>query len=178
MAAGFERHARPFAWGDRGFGISVRGGRDRWGVLRALFGKMGFSLMKGRKSAPAESERPAKRCPPPPSWLSPHAKKEWKRAAKELHGRKLLADDVLATLESYCVAVGLVRECEELMAKEGRIVASESGPKPHPAFRMQQAAMREVRLYAAELGLTPHRRGAKGGESEDDNGGWDSDLLS
>jgi P27 family predicted phage terminase small subunit len=139
---------------------------------------MGFSLMKGRKSAPVESERPAKRCPPPPSWLPQHAKKEWKRAAKELHGRKLLADDVLATLESYCVAVGQVRECEELMAAEGRIIKTENGPKPHPAFRMQQAAMREGRLHAAELGLTPHRRGVKGGESEDDNGGWDSDLLS
>ncbi|KAA0597363.1 phage terminase small subunit P27 family [Azospirillum lipoferum] len=112
----------------------------------------------------------ADRCPSPPSWLPQNAKKEWKRAAKELHGRKLLADDVLATLESYCVAVGQVRECEELMATEGRIVKTETGPKPHPAFRMQQGAMREARLLAAELGLTPHRRySGTNAEKEEDN---------
>lgn len=133
--------------------------------------------MKGRKSSPTEAERPMKRCPSPPSWLSAHAKREWKRAAKELHGRKLLSDDTLATLESYCVAVGQVRECEELMTAEGRIVSTDKGPKPHPAFRMQGAAMREARLLAAELALTPHRRGVKGGGDEDESDGWDSDLL-
>jgi len=138
---------------------------------------MGFSSVKGRKSAPVEAERPTKRCPAPPSWLPPHAKKEWKRAAKELHGRKLLSDDTLATLESYCVAVGQVRECEEVMTTEGRIIASEKGPKPHPAFRMQGAAMREARLLAAELGLTPHRRGVKGAGEGDEGDGWDADLL-
>ncbi|ESR25256.1 hypothetical protein N177_1773 [Lutibaculum baratangense AMV1] len=85
--------------------------------------------------------------------------------------------DTLATLESYCVAVGMVRETEEIMGREGRMVTTENGPKPHPAFRMQSAAMREARLLAAELGLTPHRRGSKGKDEGMSNDNWDADLL-
>lgn len=118
---------------------------------------------------------PGKR-PAAPSWLSAHAKAEWNRAAPQLHSRGLLTPDSLATLESYCIAVGAVRELEETMQVEGRIVKGEDGPKTHPAFRMQGAAMREARLLASELGLTPHRRGG-GKEKEGAADGWDADLL-
>lgn len=116
------------------------------------------------------------KCPPAPAWLAKHAKAEWKRTAPQLHGRGLLSPDTLATLESYCAAVGMVRETEETMQREGRTIDTDKGPKAHPAFRIQTAAMREARLCAAELGLTPHRRGksdAKGPAAD----GWDSDLL-
>lgn len=83
----------------------------------------------------------------------------------------------MASLESYCVAVGMVREAEEIMAVEGRIVTTENGTKPHPAFRMQSSSMREARLLAAELGLTPHRRGMKGKDNVKKDDDWDSDLL-
>lgn len=135
--------------------------------------------MKGRKpklqlieggSAPG-------RCPAPPSWLPMHAKREWKRSAPELQRRKLLTPETLATLESYCVAVGQVRECEEIMAAEGRLVVSDDIQKPHPAFKMQQAAMREARLLAAELALTPQRQATKGRMEEDKGNGWAADLL-
>ena len=115
-------------------------------------------------------------CPVAPSWLTPQAKAEWKRSAPQLHARKLLTPDTLATLESYCIAIGLVRECEDIMSREGRMVEGEDGQKPHPAFKMQGAAMREARLLAAELGLTPHRRGVKG-KDEGGGGAWDADLL-
>ena len=116
------------------------------------------------------------RCPVAPSWLTQQATAEWKRSAPQLHARKLLTPDTLATLENYCIAIGLVRECEDIMSREGRMVDGEDGQKPHPAFKMQGAAMREARLLAAELGLTPHRRGTKG-KDEGGGGGWDSDLL-
>lgn len=152
---------------------------------------MGFLAVKGVKGAAVEAANPPKRCPAPPSWLAPHAKKEWKRAGKELHTRGLLADDMLATLESYCIAVGQVREFEETMRAEGRTVKVfkevtglegkteliEVGVKVHPAFRMQGNAMREARLLAAELSLTPHRRGLKGNPEGGDDDGWDPDLL-
>lgn len=135
--------------------------------------------MKGRKPKLAVIDGGTVRgkCPSAPGWLTAQAKAEWKRAAPELHGRNLLSADTLATLESYCVAVGVVRETEEIMAREGRITQSEKGSQPHPAFRMQSAAMREARLLAAELGLTPHRRGAKAKDEGKTNNGWDTDLL-
>lgn len=134
--------------------------------------------MKGRKPklAVIDGDYAPGRCPSAPTWLSSQAKAEWKRAAPQLHGRKLLSADTLATLESYCVAVGIVRECEEIMGREGRMVETEDGSKPHPAFKMQSAAMREARLLATELGLTPHRRGTKGKEGNSSDG-WDADLL-
>jgi P27 family predicted phage terminase small subunit len=135
--------------------------------------------MKGRKPAlaPVEGSRIAGRCPASPSWLSDHAKAEWRRAAPELQGRGLLHPDSIATLESYCVAVGTVRECEARMIEDGRLLTSPDGLMPHPSFRMQMAAMREARLLAAELGLTPHRRGKGETEKKDAGDGWDSDLL-
>ena len=45
---------------------------------------------------------------------------------------------------------------------------------PHPAFKMQVAAMREARLLAAELRIT---REAVADPSEGKGDGWDSDLL-
>lgn len=135
--------------------------------------------MKGRKPKLTVIDGGTVRgkCPSAPSWLTPQAKAEWKRAAPELHGRNLLSADTMATLESYCVAAGMVRETEEIMGREGRLIDTENGPKPHPAFRMQSAAMREARLLAAELGLTPHRRGVKGKDEGKSNNGWDADLL-
>lgn len=134
--------------------------------------------MRGRKpDLPEMVDPPKSRCPAPPKWLAPHAKAEWKRAAPELHRRHLLQQDTLATLESYCTAIAQVRETEEIMIAEGRTVMTDSGPKRHPAFSIQSSAMREARLLAAELGLTPQRRGK---QQVDDGGagdGWDDDLL-
>jgi len=134
--------------------------------------------MKGRKPKLKliEGGTAAVRCPTAPGWFSLQARAEWKRSAPQLQGRRLLAPDMLGTLESYCIAVGVVRETEEIMCREGRMIDTDEGPKQHPAFRMQSAAMREARLLAAELGLTPHRRGGK--ETEEVKGDeWASDLL-
>lgn len=132
--------------------------------------------MKGRKPKlpAAQVAGSATACPKPPSWLPTHAKAEWKRAAPRLHELGLLAPDTQATLESYCVAVGMVRENQETIKVEGQIV----GGKPHVAVKMILAAMREARLLAGELGLTPHRRGAVA-EREPKGDGWedDADLL-
>jgi P27 family predicted phage terminase small subunit len=117
--------------------------------------------VKGRKPKLAVLEGGAMpgRCPGPPDWLPEYARSEWKRVAPELHKRKVLGRDAMAMLEQYCAAVGSVWECEEAMARDGRIVSTAAGLVAHPANRVQVAAMREARLLAAELGLTPHRRG-------------------
>jgi P27 family predicted phage terminase small subunit len=133
--------------------------------------------MKGRKPALkliVGGNAPLK-APSVPSWLTDHAKAEWRRVAPVLKLRGVLGADMLATLESYCIAVGQVREAEETMQKEGRTVETAQGVKAHPAYRIQAGAMREARLLAAELGLTPHRR--PGEAAKDGGDGWDADLL-
>jgi P27 family predicted phage terminase small subunit len=122
--------------------------------------------MKGRKPALAVIEGGAApgRCPLPPAWLAEHARREWRRVAPDLHRRRLLGADTMATLESYCVAAGMVRGCQETLAAEGHYVDGKDSQKPHPAVKVLFAAMREARLLAAELGLTPHRRGKHEGD--------------
>lgn len=119
--------------------------------------------MKGAKPRlqVIEGTADAGRCPSAPPWLPAAAKAEWKRVAPILHRNGILADDTVTLVESYCVAVGQSREFEAVMAVEGRTIATADGPKVHPVFRAQTAALREARLLAAELGLSPHRR-AKG----------------
>lgn len=114
------------------------------------------------------------RCPAPPAWLTEAAKVEWKRVAPRLHEKGLLTTDTLATLESYCVSAGQVRECEKLMAT-GRLVGTGEDARPHAAFKIQSAAMREARLLAAALGLTRHCKTA--GTDEGKGDGWEDGLL-
>lgn len=88
-----------------------------------------------------------------------------------------LTDDALATLESYCRAVGLARAYNALMDEEGHVLKGERGAQSHPAFKMLMGVMREIRLLAAELGLTPHRRAGRENEGAKPDAGWDPDLL-
>lgn len=132
--------------------------------------------MKGEKPKLVPIKGGFGKTPPAPSWLTSQAKAEWKRAAPELVKRKLLSQDVLATLEAYCTAAGQTREAEEIMAAEGRILETDKGKVMHPAFRMQQTSIREARLLAAELGLTPHRR-VHTKEEKKTNDKWDASLL-
>lgn len=135
--------------------------------------------MRGRKSSlqVLEGGKVAGKIPAPPSTLDAAGKAEWKRVAPGLHERGLLNDGCAATLEAYCRAVSLCRTYSAILEEGGHVIRTEKGPATHPAFRQLMAAMREQRLFAAELALTPHRQGvgsAEGGKPAD---GWDSDLL-
>ena len=134
--------------------------------------------MKGRKPKLhlVDGAAVSGRCPPPPGGLCSHGTAEWKRVAPLLNERGHLTDDTLATLESYCRAVGLSRTYTAMMDAEGHVIQADKGPVTHPAFKMLMGTMREARLLAAELGLTPHRRGTAA-NPKDKGDGWDSDLL-
>lgn len=94
----------------------------------------------------------------PPLWLSKDAKAEWKRVAPILNERMTITEGDLATLESYCTAIGTVREMQRLINRDGSIIATEKGPKRHPALGVQNASITTARLCATELGLTPVSR--------------------
>jgi len=134
--------------------------------------------MKGRKPTLqiVDGSKVAGRCPPPPGSLCPHGAAEWKRVAPLLHERGHLTADTLATLENYCRAVGLSRTYTAMMDAEGHVLQADKGPVTHPAFKMLMGAMREARLLAAELAITPHRRGTAS-EKKEGADGWDTDLL-
>ena len=131
--------------------------------------------MRGIKPRLVVDNAAVKTAPVAPSWLSRDAKEEWRRVTPILTERGILTDGDRGALESYCVAVGGVRETARIITRQGRIIKSPAGPKPHPGVRMQLQYLETARRYAAELGLTPVARqraqGGKGAEGADDD--WD-----
>ena len=109
---------------------------------------------------------------------------EWNRAAAALAALGILADADLACLSAYCIAWGeLVQATEELKPrmeeieeeKDGKIekrmvkaggrtiiIRDKDGVVKaminHPAVARQNAAMRNMRSFASEFGLTPASR--------------------
>jgi P27 family predicted phage terminase small subunit len=113
----------------------------------------------------------------PPAWLGRHAKAEWRRVVPILVERKILTRADLGVFESYCVAIGQVREAQAMIDAEGITIEVEgSFPRVHPAVKLQQAAMGQARLFAAELGLTPVSRSRPAVVSEGARDEWDGLL--
>ena len=89
------------------------------------------------------------RSPAAPSWLSKDAKAEWKRLVPVLVARRVLTPSDLGCIESYCIAVGRVKELEK---------AIQSDPTDRQLHRVQMQFLQAARQYAAEIGATPVSR--------------------
>lgn len=122
--------------------------------------------MKGRKPELTADANAIAAEMKPPAWLSRHAKAEWRRVMPELAKRRILTTADMGCLESYCIAIGRIREIE-LLLRPG------IDPK---LFRMQDKAMVTARQLAAELGLTPVSR-SRPAVRENDNEGDDDNPL-
>ena len=113
----------------------------------------------------------SKRGPQIPKWLSAEAQKEWRRVVPLIADR--LTESDFGMVESYCVAVATVRECQAILNREGLIVETEHGPKSHPAVRMQNQAMTSVKGLGAELGLSPKSRRHSSDVPKPETNGWE-----
>jgi P27 family predicted phage terminase small subunit len=96
--------------------------------------------------------------PNAPAWFNRYAKGEWLRIMPLLIERKILTEADMGSVESYCIAIGQVRQMQILIDKEGPIAQGTHGPRAHPAVKIQSDAMTRARLLASELGLTPVSR--------------------
>jgi P27 family predicted phage terminase small subunit len=123
--------------------------------------------MKGRKPVLKPVDGALVKVPKPPRWLPVHAVKEWRRVAPDLVDRRILTADNLSLLESYSLAIGMVRTAADTVEAEGLTVVTKAGCVRHPAAGILREFMAEARRLAAELGLTPTSRN-KVGESPSD----------
>jgi phage terminase small subunit len=103
----------------------------------------------------------------PPAWLSKHAKAEFRRVMPELAKRRILTPADLGCLESYCIAIGRIREIELLLRAEIDL----------KLLRAQDKSMVTARQLAAELGLTPVSRSRPAVRDNDDEGDDDNPLA-
>jgi P27 family predicted phage terminase small subunit len=85
--------------------------------------------MRGRKPELATDRNALDAVISAPGWLSKHAKAEWRRDMPDLTKRRILTTADLGSLESYCIAIGQVREMERLIAKDGRVVDAREAVK-------------------------------------------------
>lgn len=121
--------------------------------------------MKGAKSKISAVDGALEKTPPAPSWLSKHAKTEWKRVVPALVRARCLAGYELSTVESYCLAVGRIRDCELVLQRDGLTFISPTGEsKRRPETTLFKENVEAARRLASELGITPASRNKnKGG---------------
>ncbi|MBT1177586.1 phage terminase small subunit P27 family [Bifidobacterium callimiconis] len=121
--------------------------------LRMLNGRS-----EGRDSGgrPLEHGLDYERKPPRmPSWLSNGAKHCWKRTIPALAKQHIIKTADADALAAYCIAVDIMEQSARILATEGLTVHANGSIKPHPCISTLNSAMKNVRAYAIEFGLTP-----------------------
>jgi P27 family predicted phage terminase small subunit len=107
--------------------------------------------------------------PPCPSWLSPEAKREWRRVIGHLHDAGVMTLVDRAMLAVYCEAWGEFVEAARKAAEVGFLFRAEGGVKLNPLLKVRdRAAARAVQL-AGHFGFSPSTRtriGAPAGRTE------------
>ena len=97
--------------------------------------------------------------PESPSFLSRYAKKEWKRIAPIVHKNGLLTDADINMLAGYCQAYHRWVECEKHIRAHGYTVVTDKGNIiQRPEVGIANKAMKEMRDFGKEFGLTPSSR--------------------
>lgn len=99
----------------------------------------------------------------PPSWLSPIAKREFKRIVKEMEGLGVLTNVDIDALALYVDAYASYIECTRIIEQEGLMVeytnkAAETNKVAHPLLTKKRQLADQMRMMAVELGLTPAAR--------------------
>lgn len=121
------------------------------------------------------------RVPAPPAWLRAEAKAEWKRIAKTLALKGLLARIDSAAFAAYCQAFGNWAAAEKEIAKlqkaaddplAGFVVKTAGGNiVHHPLWSVAQKCRLETVKLAAEFGLTPSSRARLDTDAAKNRGG-------
>ena len=130
-------------------------------------------MSRGRKSEIRALDGALSRSPPAPKWLPELAQAEWKRVVPQLVASRKIAAHELGTVESYCLAVALMRQAEAVIQTHGMTYLSPKGEsKRRPETTILKENIEASRRLAAELGLTPASRtknegGARGNDDGD-----------
>lgn len=125
--------------------------------------------LRGRKPEITALLGALDRPPSPPAWLPKFAKTEWARVVPAMVRSRSLARHELSTVESYCIAVARIRECEAIIQKNGLTYVSPTGEsKRRPETTIHKESIEAARRLAAECGITPASRSKNTGGATDD----------
>src|SRR5262245_53421542 len=112
-----------------------------------------------RANTRPDEPKPRVAAPSPPTWLSPAAKTEFTRLARELADIGMITALDRGVLAAFCVLRERWIEAECRVGELGVVVKSPNGfPVINPYLSVANEALRQLRAYAIELGLTPSSR--------------------
>jgi P27 family predicted phage terminase small subunit len=103
--------------------------------------------------------KPEPMVPECPAHLNDEAKNEWNRLAPQLCRLRILTDLDAAVLAAYAVSYSRWADAERHVEESGAVVRSPQGfPQVSPWLSVANEALRQMRAYAVELGLSPSSR--------------------
>jgi P27 family predicted phage terminase small subunit len=116
----------------------------------------------GDRSGPRQQARGE--IPLCPEHLDARAREEWERIAPRLAALGLLSGLDRAALAAYCVAWSrwVAAEAEIAAADRLTVPTARGTLKPHPCLGVARLAMRDMRDFLVEFGLTPSSRARVG----------------
>ena len=96
----------------------------------------------------------------PPKWLQGAALTEWKRIVPLLKKDTAVSDLDAGLIGAYCRAYQTVQTCEIDLKKHGLVITNpETGiKKKNPYYEIQSQAFKDMKMIAAELGLSLNSR--------------------
>jgi P27 family predicted phage terminase small subunit len=99
----------------------------------------------------------------PPSWLSPFAKKFFKKRARELLEVDLMTNVDVEALARLAHAYDMYVRCSQEVENEGLMVeytnkAAETNKVPHPLLTKMKAFDDQMKYLESQFGLTPAAR--------------------
>jgi len=147
-------------------------GKAKPTALKILEGKL------GHRPLPKNEPKPKVGAPSAPDWLDKAARAEWERIVPELDAIGLLTKVDGFVLGAYCSRLSAWIALEKKIAKRGAVykITSTMGNsyyKARPEVAIAKEYLRDVRILAAELGLTPSARASMHSSKDSDDG---SDL--
>jgi P27 family predicted phage terminase small subunit len=114
----------------------------------------------GKRPLNLNDPKPIQVAPECPDWLLDEAKKEWKRLAPELERLGLLTIIDEVAFAGLCQNYAIYIETEKYLKENGRVMITKSGTvKSRPEVYIANNALKFVRSFASEFGLTPSSRG-------------------
>jgi P27 family predicted phage terminase small subunit len=112
----------------------------------------------GKRALNKSEPKPSMEKPEPPAQLDKEALAEWHRVVDELHKCGLLALCDRAALAAYCANYSRWVAAEFEIAACGLTVRGAHGLIAHPAVAIADKAMRAMKSFLTEFGMTPASR--------------------
>lgn len=132
-------------------------------ALKALQGNPGKRPLNER-----EPKLKPKR-PSAPRFLEGEAKKEWNRMVKLLLPLKLLSEVDRAALAAYCQAWSRWIDAEQHIQRDGMVISTDKGNLiQSPYVGIANSAMKQMRAFLVEFGMTPSSRSRVSVPTDDD----------